>query len=77
MPKKTRQSSPTVREEPSLPAPSSAPPSGGDLVAIVAILASLMAVTLVITRDVDQAMQVVAAMAAVLVLLGLGRSARH
>jgi hypothetical protein len=75
--KKTRPKKSVVQKKPLPPARPSARPGRGDLVAIVAILACLMAVTLAITRDVDQATRVVAVMAAVLVLLGLGRSARH
>ncbi|MGY1827620.1 MULTISPECIES: hypothetical protein [unclassified Blastococcus] len=77
MAKSTRSSIQTAQQPASPPSQPSPTQSGWILVAIVAILASLMAVTLWITRDVNQATQMVAPMAVILVLLGIGRSTRH
>jgi hypothetical protein len=46
-------------------------------VALFAIAATVVTVTIAVTRSVNQVTHVVTALAAILILLGIGRSARH
>jgi len=74
---KSRSRKTRARQPAPPPRQSAWPPDGWDVVFVFAIAAAVIAVTIVITRDADQVMRIVAALAAILVLLGIGRSARH